>query len=94
MPPADWVDAVSDERQVAEVRACRCEVERRLRDVLAALGFDQAIERVEGVLRDRLDALAAANHSLERAVLDARRIADRIVRVAKVLHHGEVAKQL
>ena len=44
----------------------RIEVERRLADVLAAAGFDQAVDGVVGVVADRLDLLAVVEDRLQR----------------------------
>ena len=68
---------------------------RRLPDVLAALGFDQTVDGVVGVVADRLDLLVAVvEDGLQRGVFDAGDVARRVVGVAQVLHDCRVVEEL
>ena len=72
----------------------RIEVERRLADVLAACGFDQAVDGVVGVVADRLDLLVVVEDGLQRSVFDAGDVAGRVVGVAQVLHDCRIGEEL
>ena len=78
-PGVEGVEGVGRGRRIAVAV-------RRLAQVLAAVGLDQPVERVVGVVVARLDALVAEVDRLLRVVPDVGDVAGRVVGVVQVLH--------
>ncbi len=88
------IQLVGAGERIVSIALARRQCESRLTNMFAPLGLDQSVERIIGIVADRIDLLVGIEDNLKRSILNSRDISDWIVEVVKVLYRSRVIEDL